>query len=101
MRVRRGTEAYREHGKYIRTRHVTAYGFDLVMTDDELRQERAELLDWVAKNKARPRHKTLSIPHYFKLVPARGQNYGSIEEASPSDSHRRTQTLGANLHLPV
>jgi hypothetical protein len=103
IRVRRGTEAYKEHGKYIRTRHVTAYGFDLVMSDDELRQERAELLDWVAKNKARPRHRTLSIPHYFKLVSARGQSYGSIAEtaASVRDSHRRTQTLGATLHLPV
>jgi hypothetical protein len=104
VRLRRGTEGYRDHGPYIRTRHVTAYGFDVVMTDDELRQERAELLDWVAKNKARPRHRTLSIPPFFKLQqPTRGHDYGSITSFAESDkdSHRRTQTLEANLRLPV
>jgi hypothetical protein len=104
VRLRRGTEGYRDHGPYIRTRQVTAYGFDLVMTDDELRQERAELLDWVAKNKARPRHRTLSIPPFFKLEPSgRGPDYGSINQGINvrSESHRRTQTLGAHVHFHV
>jgi hypothetical protein len=62
VRVRRGTEDYRIHGPYVRTRKVTALGFDPTMDDDELRRERAELLDWVAKNAPRTRNRTMSNP---------------------------------------
>jgi hypothetical protein len=68
VRVRRGSVDWSMHGPYVRTRRVTAFGFDLKMSELELRQERAELLDWVAKNKPRSRSKTLSIPMMMKLT---------------------------------
>lgn len=68
VRVRRGSVDWTIHGPYVRTRKVTALGFDLIMSEMELRQERAELLDWVAKNKPRSRSKTLSIPMMMKLT---------------------------------
>jgi hypothetical protein len=60
VRVRRGTEDYITHGPYVRTRQVKALGFDPTMDEHELRQERAELLDWVAKNAPRKRGRTMS-----------------------------------------
>jgi hypothetical protein len=50
IRVRRGTEDYRRHGPYVRTRHVASFGFDPTLSVDELREERARLLDWVARH---------------------------------------------------
>jgi Voltage-dependent anion channel len=67
MRVRRGTADWMEHGPYVRTRRVTAVGFDLIMSEMELRQERANLLQWVATNKPRCRTRTLSIPMMMRL----------------------------------
>jgi hypothetical protein len=100
VRVRRGTNAYIPSSPYLRTRHVYAIGFEVPMNDNELRQERAELLDWVAKNKARSRHRTLSIPHFFKVNP--GTSYGSIaSEEESEEQHRRSQTLGGYLHFQV
>ena len=92
MRVRRGTEEYSQYGPYVRTRQVPSLGFDLVLSDAELRQERAQLLDWVAKNKPRTRNRTLSIPEYFKLRgAARIQDgtgaYGTFESAQPGDGN--------------
>jgi hypothetical protein len=83
VRIRRGTEDFRTHGPYVRTRHVTALGFDPLMSEDELRQERARLLDWVARNAPRRRQRTLSVPLMF---------YGTFSPESGVGGHRRSQT---------
>jgi hypothetical protein len=104
VRVRRGTEDYDNYGPYVRTRHVTALGFDLTLTEEELRRERAELLDWVAKNAPRTRNRTMSIPQMFKLR-AEGDAgaYGTFhtdgqeetKEEDPEGRHQRSKTWGA------
>jgi len=48
--------------RYVRTRKVTALGFEPIMTILELDEEREKLLDWVAENPAKQRHRTLSVP---------------------------------------
>lgn len=94
IRVRRGTADYQLHGPYVRTRHVTSYGFDLTMSEDELREERAQLLDWVARNAPRTRNRTLSIPMMLKLKNEKGQGiYGTFDDENPN-RHRRSQTMG-------
>jgi hypothetical protein len=109
VRVRRGTEDYENYGPYVRTRQVTALGFDLTLTEEELRRERAELLDWVAKKAPRTRNRTLSIPQAFKLRDSGDSSdvYGTFfagEAASREDSkeedpeqgrHQRSNTWGA------
>merc|ERR1712087_1097222 len=72
VRVRRGTEDFEQYGPYIRTRNVTSLGFDLTLTQEELRRERAELLDWVAWNAPRTRNRTLSIPQIFPMEGGEG-----------------------------
>ena len=54
----------REDGKskYVRTRRVTALGFEPIMNLMELNNERDALLDYVAKNPPRQRKRTLSVP---------------------------------------
>jgi hypothetical protein len=96
IRVRRGTEDYRLHGPYVRTRHVTAFGFDPTLSLEELRDERARLMDWVARNAPRTRNRTLSIPVFLKLRGNKGQGiYGTFgDEEPPTTSHRRSQTMG-------
>jgi hypothetical protein len=102
VRVRRGTEDYENYGPYIRTRQVTALGFDLTMTGEELRRERAELLDWVAKNAPRTRNRTLSIPHMTKLRGGNGDDiYGTFHSGETGESqeeepgrHQRSNTWG-------
>jgi hypothetical protein len=96
IRVKRGTEEYRLHGPYIRTRHVTSIGFDPTLSVDELRDERARLLDWVAKNAPRTRNRTLSIPSFMKLKDTLGRGiYGSIEtyDPFPVSKHKRSLTM--------
>jgi tellurite resistance protein TehA-like permease len=96
VRVRRGTEDYRIHGPYVRTRQVTALGFDPTLNDADLRQERSALLDWVARNPPRTRHRTLSIPMMMKLKNEKGEGifYGTFQEGeSPDKSHKRSMTL--------
>lgn len=94
IRVRRGTEDYRRHGPYVRTRHVASLGFDMTLSAEELREERSRLLDWVAKNAPRTRNRTLSIPMMLKLKDNNGRGlYGSFDDAEPSNRHRRSQTM--------
>uniref|UniRef100_A0A6U6DSM2 Uncharacterized protein n=1 Tax=Odontella aurita TaxID=265563 RepID=A0A6U6DSM2_9STRA len=54
----------RDHGhvRYVRTRKVTALGFDPIMSLLELDIERETLLEEVAKNPPRRRKRTLSVP---------------------------------------
>ena len=93
MRVRRGTEDYRRHGPYVRTRQVTALGFDPTLDDVELRNERAALLDWVSRNAPRTRHRTLSIPMMLKLKNEQGEGmYGTFTSVGDK-RHKRSWTL--------
>jgi len=97
VRVRRGTEDWNLHGPYVRSRHVTALGFDPTMTDVELRSERAALLDWVARNAPRTRNRTLSHG-MIDFAPGLNQNmYGTFVPKSDArhekGQHIRSQTL--------
>lgn len=47
---------------YRRTRKVTALGFEPIMSELQMDIERDLLLDWVARNPPRRRHRTLSVP---------------------------------------
>jgi len=94
VRLRRGTEDYRLHGPYIRTRHVTSLGFDITMDEEEFRQERAALMDWVAKNAPRTRNRTLSIPSMMKLTSKGRGIYGTFrDEEAQHLGHRRSTTM--------
>ncbi len=104
MRVRRGTEDYEQYGPYVRTRNVSSLGFDLTLSNNELRQERAELLRWVAKNAPRTRKRTLSIPPMFQWrggiggasassSAVSGEAYGTFPKEE--GRHQRSQTWGA------
>lgn len=66
VRVRRGTQDFRIHGPYVRSRRVSALGFNPTMDEDEFRRERAQLLDWVAKNAPRKRNRTMSNPIFLQ-----------------------------------
>ena len=48
--------------KYVRTRKVTALGFEPIMDSIEVDLEREFLLDWVTRNAPRRRNRTLSVP---------------------------------------
>jgi hypothetical protein len=90
VRIRRGTEDYRTRGPYVRTRQVKALGFDPTMDQDELRRERAELLDWVARNAPRKRSRTMSNQL------DRGDVYGTFHTAGGGGGgggrHKRSVT---------
>lgn len=90
VRVQRGTEDYRLHGPFVRTRKVTSLGFDLVLSEMELREERARLLDWVAKNAPRKRHRTMSFPGVTHL---RNKNDGGDVYGTFADLSSQAETL--------
>eukprot|EP00934_Nitzschia_sp_Nitz4_P006154 Nitzschia sp. Nitz4//scaffold321_size20361//10676//13149//NITZ4_008686-RA/size20361-processed-gene-0.36-mRNA-1//-1//CDS//3329547784//6144//frame0 len=94
VRVRRGTADYDIYGPYVRTRRVTALGFDPIMDDEELRRERAELLDWVAKNAPRRRNRTMSNPMFLQstLANARGGNDDGLYGSLGGGGHKRSMT---------
>lgn len=50
------------HQRYVRTRKVTALGFEPMMNVIEMERERELLLEWVGKHPPRRRHRTLSVP---------------------------------------
>lgn len=92
VRVRRGTADYRLHGAYVRSRHVASVGFDFPLDDAEFREERARLLDWVARNAPRTRNRTNSVPLVSSMTSSSGRGiYGSIPDNN--NSHRRSNTL--------
>jgi hypothetical protein len=100
IRVRRGTEDYRIHGPFVRTRKVTARGFDLSLNDAELREERAALLDWVAKNAPRKRSRTMSVPGIMHLRDKAGRGvYGSLSNDEDDDNDDGGE-IGISVVLP-
>lgn len=48
--------------RFVRTRQVTALGFEPIMNVIEMEREREILLDWVGQNAPRRRNRTLSVP---------------------------------------
>lgn len=97
IRVKRGTEDYRIHGPFVRTRKISSLGFDPVLSEMELREERARLLDWVAKNAPRKRNRTLSMPGIFNLRGHDGRDvYGTFSDLSQAETlvrgHARSKT---------
>jgi len=74
--------------KYVRTRRVTALGFEPIMDVIKMEHEREILLDWVARNKPRRRNRTLSVPGIDFNYGASGIGsgsgvYGMQEDRSP------------------
>lgn len=101
VRVRRGTEDYRIHGPFVRTRKVTARGFDPSMNDSELREERAALLDWVAKNAPRKRNRTMSVPDVMHLRDKAGRGvYGSVSNDDEDDDDNNGGDTGTSVVRP-
>jgi hypothetical protein len=74
---------------------------DLMLSETELRQERAELLNWFATHAPRTRKRTNSIPIRWRLLTRRtgyGANYGSTHSSEAGTmgnekSHKRATTL--------
>jgi hypothetical protein len=87
VRVKRGTVGYRLHGPYARTRKVTSLGFDLILSELELSEERAALLDWVAKTAPRKRNRTMSVPSVQHMRRKDGQGvYGTFSQSELSQA---------------
>lgn len=87
VRVKRGTEGYRLHGPYARTRKVTSLGFDLILSELELSEERAALLDWVGKKSPRKRNRTMSVPVVGYMRREDGQGvYGTFSQSELSQA---------------
>lgn len=93
----RNSEGYQV---YRRTRQVTALGFEPILSDMQLVDEREVLLDWVGKNPPRRRHRTLSVPGIdFNYGAGLGTGnagvYGTMEEGGGARNRGR-----ANTHSP-
>jgi hypothetical protein len=88
------------HQRLVRTRKVTALGFEPIMNIIEMERETDVLLDWVGKHPPRPRHRTLSVPG-IDFSYGEGIGFGNtgvygMEEASPSRTRRpRANTSGS------
>jgi hypothetical protein len=73
--------------KYVRTRRVTALGFEPIMDLIDFTNERDALLDWVEKNPPRARNRTMSVPGFSNIG-----NFGS---------NNRGVYTGTGDHLPT
>lgn len=88
--------------RYVRTRKVTALGFDPIMEYLDFEKERDALLDWVMKNPPRQRKRTLSVPGITRNIGDFGRNNlgiytgsGSVVGSVPtpgSDRRQRART---------
>jgi hypothetical protein len=80
------------HLRYVRTRRLTALGFEPMMDWIKMEEERTVLLDWAAKHPPRQRSRTLSVPglDFQYGVGAefgtgnKGVYYGSINWSGPT-----------------
>lgn len=91
--------------RFVRTRQVTALGFEPIMDVIEMEREREILLDWAARNAPRRRNRTLSVPGVdFRY----GQNFGTgntgiygMEQGHSSWAHgRRSRSRSNNTLSP-
>ena len=86
--------------KYVRTRRVTALGFEPIMDLLEFTNERDALLDWVEKNPPRTRKRTLSVPGITTNIANFGSNnrgvytgYGNDRDTvTPGSARRRAHS---------
>lgn len=80
---------------YRRTRKVTAFGFEPIMSELQMDIERDLLLDWVARNPPRRRHRTLSVPgidfSYGEDIGTGSGVYGA-DSSAPWGRHQRATT---------
>ena len=90
--------------RYVRTRRVTAYGFEPIMNIIEFTAERGALLDYVEKNPPRTRKRTLSVPGITTNIAQFGANNfgvysggGQGNITTPGSARRmRAQTSDGN-----
>jgi len=93
--------------KYVRTRRVTALGFEPIMRDLEFAEERDALLDWVERNPPRTRKRTLSVPGITTNIANFGSNNQGVYTGSvtgntitPGSARRmRAQTSDGNYNF--
>lgn len=81
--------------KYVRTRKVTALGFEPIMKEVELRRETEALLDYVEKNPPRTRKRTLSVPGITTNI----ENFGSNNRGVYTGTRGNTATPGNERRL--
>jgi hypothetical protein len=74
--------------KYVRTRRVTALGFEPIMDMIDFTNEREALLEWVERNPPRTRKRTMSVPGF-------GINLADF------GSHNRGVYTGGGGYLPT
>lgn len=88
IRVRQGTEDFRLHGPFMRTRNVWSLGFDPILSELELRDERAHLLEWVAMNALQARN----------MSENRRDAYGTFSDLSQAETllQGHTRSKGSN-----
>eukprot|EP00550_Attheya_septentrionalis_P010423 CAMPEP_0198299578 /NCGR_PEP_ID=MMETSP1449-20131203/45312_1 /TAXON_ID=420275 /ORGANISM="Attheya septentrionalis, Strain CCMP2084" /LENGTH=283 /DNA_ID=CAMNT_0044001181 /DNA_START=218 /DNA_END=1069 /DNA_ORIENTATION=- len=94
VRLRRGGEDGR--GRYVRTRKVTALGFEPMMGMIEMATERDILLDYVSKHPPRTRKRTLSVPgiDFNYGYASFGTGNTGVFDSSTGGPHSRGQSLG-------
>jgi hypothetical protein len=88
---------------YRRTRKVTAFGFEPIMSELQMDIERDLLLEWVARNPPRRRHRTLSVPgidfSYGENIGTGNSGvYGGMDHPGPLSPWSRRQR--ANTSSP-
>ena len=96
-RNRQGDQVYR------RTRKVTALGFEPIMSELQMDIERDLLLDWVARNPPRRRHRTLSVPgidfSYGEEIGTGTGVYGAGVDQSAAWARRQRATTSSPYTL--
>jgi len=92
--------------RYVRTRRLTALGFEPIMEWSELNIEREVLLDWVGKNPPRRRKRTLSVPGidfnygYADFGFGNSGVYGTIpRDSSLHNRSSSSNTAGVNYKI--
>jgi hypothetical protein len=84
--------------RLVRTRKVTALGFEPMMNVIEMERERDVLLEWVGQHPPRRRHRTLSVPGIDFSYGAAGigtGNTGVYGMPGTNESRRRANTSGS------
>lgn len=89
--------------RFVRTRKVTALGFEPIMDAIQMETEREILLEYVAKHPPRRRHRTLSVPGVdFSYGANLGTgNSGIFDGLDPGSPFSRSRRLRANTTSPM
>jgi hypothetical protein len=86
--------------RLVRTRKVTALGFEPIMNIVEMERERDVLLDWARINPPRRRHRTLSVPgidftYGADIGTGNTGVYSGMYEGIPARGRQRASTSGS------